>query len=162
MAAINDLIKDVPQVRGHVGDNTTKTCPDCGGSGTNYCGMCSRPLSQWAIYRIKGEMPRKIAYLKGKEYPLTFDDEISLTLVLMFAGHTFDKSDNTPKKHLIRKTIKEFNQSYYNSSFWTRFMMDFMVETGDIKIVKENEEKIEQPAVNQPVKRRGRPRKVAI
>lgn len=96
----------------------------------------------------------------GREYPLNSDDLLAMTLILLYAGFTNDDGKSEPEKPPLRWTKKEFNQVYYRSSALRRMMMDLMVESGRILIVKENEKKIGQPVTGQTVKRRGRPRKV--
>ncbi len=162
MTAISDVIKDVPKVPWHGNDNTMRKCPDCNESGINYCPMCRRSLSPWAIYRVCDKEAVKVINLSGREYPLNGDDLLAMTLILMYAGFTTDDNKNASDLQPLRWTKKKFNQVYYSSPALRRIMMDLMVDSGSILIVKEDEKKTDNQVRSQPVKRRGRPRKTTI
>lgn len=162
MTAISDVIKDIPKKPWYGNDNSMRKCPDCDGSGINYCGMCRRPLTQWAMYRSGDQEAVKIMNINGREYPLNSDDLLAMRLILRLAGFTEDKNKVGPEKPPLKWTKREFNQVYYGTSALHRMSMDLMVDDGSILIVKENEKKIDQPAVRQTGKRRGRPRKSVV
>ena len=127
MTAINDVIKDVPEIPWHGKDSAMKKCPDCGELGINYCPMCSRPLSEWAIYRVCDKEAVKVINLGGREYPLNSDDLLAMTLILMCVGFTTDENKNESDKQPLKWTKKQFNQVYHGSPALRRILMDLLV-----------------------------------
>lgn len=128
---LEDFLINVPK-RSWIGaDYTIKTCPKCGGTGTNYCGMCRWPLSEWALHQVGGKPAVKEFDFNGRKYLLNDDDVFTLKMLWGFVKTSSDQEEKskTPPKHIKEK---DFYLVYWDLSGIRRMLLDLAVDNGSI------------------------------
>lgn len=128
---LKDILTDVPRRSWIVADNKYKTCPNCGGTGTNYCGMCRWPLSEWALHQVGGKPAVKEMSFNGRKYLLNSDDVFMLQMLWSLNIKSDDKENLTtlPPKRMKKK---DFYLAYWSLSGIRRMLLDLAVDNGSI------------------------------